>query len=256
MTETLPILTPTNETYSGLEAAFDHFSKELFGGSAPPCLITLQRQKRTCGYFSFARFFDPVRNIRVDEIALNPHYFASSPITEVLQTVVHEMVHQWQAHFGTPSRACYHNREWADKMKSVGLMPSHTGYPGGKQTGQQMNDYPIDDGPFLASVERLLATGFTVHWLDIEGFKDLNEGHPSEALGAQAASALHGELTSQTPRPSKEKMTYEHICTMGTKPQRLKVWGKPGLSLACGECGELYRANERKRGPSGSEQAA
>ena len=42
-----------------------------------------------------------------------------------------------------------HNKQWAEKMKSLGLMPSHTGLTGGKKTGQKMKHYPIPDGLFL-----------------------------------------------------------------------------------------------------------
>ena len=40
------------------------------------------------------------------------------------------MTHLEQAHFGKPSRNGYHNKEWADLMERVGLMPSDTGAPG------------------------------------------------------------------------------------------------------------------------------
>ena len=33
----------------------------------------------------------------------------------------------------------YHNKEWAAKMKAIGLMPSNSGAVGGKETGQQMS---------------------------------------------------------------------------------------------------------------------
>jgi len=37
------------------------------------------------------------------------------------------MVHQWQQHHGKPGRRGYHNKQWAAKMNSVGLVPTHTG---------------------------------------------------------------------------------------------------------------------------------
>jgi hypothetical protein len=51
----------------------------------------------------------------------------------VLSTLVHEQAHLWQHHFGKPGRGRYHNREWAAKMVEIGLIPSATGEPGGKQ---------------------------------------------------------------------------------------------------------------------------
>ncbi len=81
-----------------------------------------------------------------------------------MQTLVHEQCHVWQNYYGKPSRRSYHNREWADKMIAIGLMPSTTGRPGGKQTGQHMNDYVLAGGAFQTAAVDLMATGFG--WLD------------------------------------------------------------------------------------------
>lgn len=79
--------------------------------------------------------------------------------------LVHEQAHLWQQHFGARrSRGGYHNREWADKMEALGLMPSNSGGPGGKRTGQQMSHYILPDGDFARAVRELLATGFRLHW--------------------------------------------------------------------------------------------
>lgn len=157
---------PTKQTYGEIQQAYDFYNQALFDGQLPPCLFTLQREKRTMGYFSSKRFvrrkptaaqqqaqppagaaeFTLPLASTTDEIALNPEYFAAVPLMEVLQTLVHEMVHLWQAHFGTPSRACYHNREWANKMERLGLMPTDTGQPGGRKTGQTVMDYVIAGG--------------------------------------------------------------------------------------------------------------
>jgi len=100
--ETIVITSPTAQAYAELQAAFDHYNRELFGGELPPCLITMQREKRTYGYFSSERFVHRHDRSKTDEIAINPSYFAVVPLLEVLQTLVHEMVHAWQFHFGKP----------------------------------------------------------------------------------------------------------------------------------------------------------
>ena len=56
---------------------------------------------------------------------------------QTLSTLVHEMTHLQQQHFGKPSRSGYHNKEWGLLMRAVGLIPSSTGEPGGKETGQR-----------------------------------------------------------------------------------------------------------------------
>jgi predicted SprT family Zn-dependent metalloprotease len=87
-----------------------------------------------------------VSGYTVDEIAMNPVYFSIRTIKATLSTLVHEMVHQWQFHFGEPGRRGYHNKQWAARMERVGLMPSDTGEPGGRKVGQSMTHYIIAGG--------------------------------------------------------------------------------------------------------------
>lgn len=64
---------PTQETYSAFQMAYEYFNKELFDGSLPECLITLQRKdKRVGGYFWSRRFAETESGERTDEIAINP----------------------------------------------------------------------------------------------------------------------------------------------------------------------------------------
>ena len=135
--------------YAVFQDALDAMNRELFDGTLPPCMITMQRKTGCLGYFHHQRFIATDDSAtRLDEIAINPQTLMLSDLMEVLQTLAHEQCHQWQHHFGTPSQRTYHNREWADKMESIGLMSSSTGEPGGKRTGQKMSDYPITGGPF------------------------------------------------------------------------------------------------------------
>ncbi|NWC90500.1 SprT-like domain-containing protein [Pseudomonas reactans] len=160
-------LRPTEEAYAELQRAYDFYNDHLFASQErlPACMITYQREKRTMGYFSKGRFIR-LDGTKTDEIAMNPDYFLVIPLVEILQTLVHEMVHLWQEHFGKPSRSCYHNWEWAKKMEALGLMPSSTGQPGGKKIGQSVNDYVITGGRFDKATRRLLSTGFAISWMD------------------------------------------------------------------------------------------
>lgn len=216
---------PTAVTYAELQRAFDHFNDRLFGGELPPCLLTLQREKKTYGYFSHRRFISSsAGHTYTDEIALNPAYFATGGLLETLQTIVHEMVHLWQAHFGKPGRARYHNKEFAAKMKAVGLMPSNTGKPGGAETGEKMADYAIEGGPFLAAVAELATDDFKISWHDryCEGLADV---HPDSIAEMVAAGIM---VEGQEPKPSKPTRVKYQCRTTKTN-----VWGKPGLMLFC-----------------------
>ncbi|MDH0342098.1 SprT-like domain-containing protein [Chromobacterium haemolyticum] len=261
---------PTEEAYAELQQAYDFYNEELFEGKLPPCLITFQREKRTMGYFSSKRFVRKDGSQSTDEIALNPEYFAVVPMVEVLQTLVHEQSHLWQEHFGKPSRACYHNKEWADKMESVGLMPSDTGQPGGKRTGQSVGDYIIPDGRFYHVTKKLLASGFAITWLDrfpartpqpsfspgllpppaagawIDHTAEAEEESDDDGAGDSVEALLAAALTApiklqpglevhereQENRSNRSK--YE--CLSCTK---VSVWGRPGLRVKCADCDVL-----------------
>lgn len=245
--------TPTRVTYAELQQAYDHFNSELFDGKLPSCLITLQREKKTCGYFSAARFA-ALDGSTTDEIALNPSYFAVVPLIETMQTLVHEMVHLWQHHFGQPGRGRYHNEEWAFKMESIGLMPSSTGAPGGKRTGDCMADYAMEDGHFLQATQRLLTADFKLSWYD--RFPSLD--HMSAAQTSMAAHVTNGHTSGNTSpiqthqalanviRPGQNPATARPgnaETPMANKSNRVKyscacanVWGKAGLQLVCLLC--------------------
>jgi SprT-like family len=236
--------TPTNDAYDELSVAYVFLNRELFAGTLPNCLITLQRKKRTCGYFSSQRFVT-IEGSKTDEIALNPAYFAVQSVREVLSTLAHEMVHLWQKHFGTPGRRCYHNREWADKMLSIGLHPSSTGRPGGREVGQRMSDYVIEGGLFCSAVDRLLATHWAITWFDRyperpsssvrNGNGTMELAAPAAPLGSPVSDAPEGLFAVQEAGydQSNRRKYRCPIC-------RTAVWGKAGLALLCGDCASSY----------------
>jgi hypothetical protein len=248
---------PTEEAYGELQQAYDFYNGELFGATLPPCLITFQRQTKTFGYFSKNRFGRRDGH-KTDEIALNPEYFAVVPMIEVLQTLVHEMTHLWQEHFGVPSRACYHNTQWADKMERLGLMPSHTGEPGGKRVGQSIADYAIAGGLFEQATKRLLASGFAISWLDRFPatpparflYSAPAAGNDRVEVAGSATTAEAQAFASDGPNetrlsPSALQPDLIETSKTGNRSNRnkyscpecsLNVWGKPGLRLMCVDC--------------------
>ena len=153
---------PTKETYDQFQEAYAYFNRALFEGQLPNCLITLQRNKRSYGYFCGDRF-GRADGLVTDEIALNPRYFHVRPVAEVLSTLVHEMAHLWQHHCGKPGRGSYHNREWAQRMKAIGLHPSSTGKEGGQETGDSVGHYIVPGGPFEVAAHELLMTRLRDH---------------------------------------------------------------------------------------------
>lgn len=230
-------MNPTAQAYSELQRAFDHYNAQLFDGQLPHCLITMQREKRTYGYFSSKRFVHRGDKTTTDEIAINPSYFGVVPLLEILQTLVHEMAHAWQFHFGEPGRRGYHNKEWADKMEAIGLMPSSTGQPGGARTGEKMADYAIKGGRFMQATDELLATGFQVSWLDrfppvtpssAAALLNLDDGDDSAGGSSDELAAVAGLLTPPAPGNRSNRVKYRcPACAV-------QIWGKPGLRVLCG----------------------
>lgn len=131
------------------------------------------------------------------EISINPGYLLKQTPREVASTLVHEMVHHWQREFGNPSRAGYHNREWAAEMKRVGLQPSTTGEPGGAETGQTMIHYAIEDGLFAHAYDQL------------------------------PQSCVLPWRCAQEPNTARNKVKY--TC----RGCGVNAWGRPGLAIAC-----------------------
>jgi hypothetical protein len=114
----------------------------------------------------------------------------------------------WQHHRGSPSRNAYHNKEWAAKMREVGLVPSSTGKPGGKETGQSVSHYVKSGGAFARACARFTRRGFTVPY--VERWRD--------------------EATSKIKAASKSRFTCPGC--------QAKAWGKPALHIVCGDCGK------------------
>ena len=200
----MSITDPTRTYANQLQDAYDFFNEKLFGNKLPRALITFTRRKNVFGHFGTKRWAADENTI-ADEIAMNPEYFRVRPIEDVLSTLVHEMTHQEQYHFGNPSRSGYHNKEWGRLMREVGLIPSSTGEPGGKATGQKVSHYIDEGGPFDVSVRELVDTGYEITWAS--PMRDPNEAKPANGY-------------------------VRYVC-LGCNT---KVRGKRGLTIVCGDC--------------------
>jgi predicted SprT family Zn-dependent metalloprotease len=199
----------TQAEYGAFQEAYDFFNAELFKNALPNVLITLQRHARARGYFHAERFSARGANGKAHELALNPDTFTDRTDEEILSTLVHEMAHVWQQECGAPPRRCYHDKEWAAKMKAVGLHPSSTGEPGGKETGQSMTHYIIAGGVYAQAYAKLKAAGFKLQW---------------------ESPAGNGNGAGKSKDSSKTKYSCPDC--------EQNAWAKPGAMLICGECYE------------------
>lgn len=243
--------TPTEELYRALQGAYEHFNISLFSNTLPAVLFTTQRQKGMMGCFFANRWASSGHKKRkCHEIAINPLYVGKATLIELMQTLVHEMVHCWQYCYGKPSRGGYHNREWSNKMIEIGLMPSSTGKPGGKVVGQNMADYPSPSGDFIKQCIKLLEyKKFNLPWIDrysspqgmpdqqfLDNNEDIKEAlaHTPVSIVTQLTTNMSTMLTDKIKLPpvSNAKVKLKYTCS----GCYINVWGKPGLALRCEDC--------------------
>ncbi|MFC4994102.1 SprT-like domain-containing protein [Rubritalea tangerina] len=214
----------TSKEYAVFQRAYDFFNKELFAGELPGVLITLQRKSHNVGMYRRGSFKDRSDLTQVvDEIAINPDAYVNLSDVEIWQALVHEMCHQWQFHFGKPSRKSYHNREWANKMESIGLIPSSTGKPGGARIGQTMFDYVDEAGRFRECVQALRKQGVVLN---------LQSSDENAQVSRSAEAQKHEAQMRQAGVKKNRSNRVKYSC-----PQcQVNAWGKPELHLICGDC--------------------
>jgi hypothetical protein len=198
---------PLNAILGPFYTAFDRLNSELefFDGRLPPVAILLHRSPRlTYGHYWSKRLAHRDDGRELDEISINPRHLLRESPAIILAVLGHEMVHHWQQYFGRPPRANYHDKEFAAAMMRIGLEPIASN---GKQTGQNVFQRIIPDGPFASACAKLLAKGFAINWGDRD-IPDARKGKPS--------------------RVRKIKCSCPQCGLIG--------WGEPQAPLACGKC--------------------
>ena len=193
--------------FAPLEYLFHYYNQELFHGELYDCLMN--RKKGAAGFFALERWIDAQKQ----NMQKTPPLYPEWESMEFHAAFVHEMVHVWQHISGKPSRAGYHNAEFARKMEEIGLIPSSTGEPGGKKTGQKMSQYSPPVGSFINKYKEFWEK-------DIE-YKLLPVLESTTASG-----------TSKT----------KYQCPACGK----KIWGKTNELVPCYECFELMTEKEAK----------
>jgi predicted SprT family Zn-dependent metalloprotease len=216
--------TITLAEYRQWQQAWDYFDEHLFGSKVPAkVMVTLLRKANMAGHYADGRYSHRTdEGRRVAEVAMNPDAFVGRTDEQILSTLAHEMVHCWQYMHGNPARRAYHNKEWAAKMKAIGLQPSSTGAVGGKETGQRMTHYVIPGGIFCKVCADLLSTGFRLEWQSTP--------HSNE----------------RKPPSSKTKFTCMRCAQ--------NAWGKPDLGVICELCYDEDRTIQRMLPPKDMEE--
>lgn len=222
----------TTIQFKTLDDLYRFYNQAIFGGTLSDCIVNMSRHGGAYGFFAANRWRgeNEAKKI-IHEISINPDFMNREDI-EWHSTLVHEMCHLWWEDFGKPSRGGYHNRQWADKMVQVGLMPTDTGEPGGKQTGQYVTHYIIPDGRFEQVFKTLSSEDLQNLRLRYKptlaalSAKPVRIGSSSGDDGGEPEAGAGGDDESWSGKRKK------YTCGCGCN-----VWGKSGLLLKCGLCG-------------------
>ena len=210
------------DIYIQIKKAFDFYNQELFNNELPDCIITLSRTTDTIGYFSPKRFVNNSERTVKHELCLNPNYFGVLPLEKELATIVHEMTHLYMEINGFKSSVGYHNKKWASIMLSFGLIPTDTGFEGGKTTGYAITQLIDNNGPFYKATQKLLNSGFSFPWAD--SFYNNEQKEVPQII----------EVKSYT---GGKRVKYSCGCS--------NVWGKTGLEIVCSKCGKAFMVDEK-----------
>lgn len=117
----------------------DIFNREYKLEIHNPCLALDKKSTRT-----LATYKDGYNEIGTrHEITLNVKHL-NRPKCEILATLLHEMLHQWQELHGKPGKGNYHNQEYKDRATELGI-PSDA---------QGLDLGIIKGGPFWRTLER------------------------------------------------------------------------------------------------------
>jgi hypothetical protein len=167
-----------------------------------PCLL-IEHLSRRYGHYR------PKRNGfgLADEIGLDRSHVQHSPYWRVLGTLLHELLHSWQAHHGTPGCRNYHNQEFQQKAWSLGLVIDSQGY----------TKYAAGDTPFFRLLKKF----------GIETPEDPN----ASGAGSPPTNGLSASVGS------KLKL---YACGCGVK---VRV-GRARFNAQCLDCGGVFVLKE------------
>lgn len=215
---------PLIEQSRAYNGAFDWFNEKLFDGQLPRPMLCLTRNANVIGgYFNHAKWHDDKGN-SVDEIAINANMMEQSNIVELMHTLIHEMIHLKQQHFGKSSRQGYHNSEFADWAEDMGLHCKDA--KTGRRTGHMMSTKVLDGGKSAKAIA-LLPDEHVFPWMAVSTQEDGKEG------GGEGSGEGSGGDGSGPPRRSGTRSKFTcAVCG-------LNAWAKHEAKLACGECDRM-----------------
>jgi predicted SprT family Zn-dependent metalloprotease len=214
---------PIVEQSEAYLAAFDYFNKKLFEDQLPrPMLLYTRNNNIIGGYYSPDKWSNGDGTM-IDEIAINANLMADGNEVELFQVLIHEMSHLWQHKHGTPGRGGYHNVEWAEKAKAIGLKPYSTKDPE-QETGDSITTKFIEGGPAMLAVANM-PEEISIPWYAVP---------MAEPDGPRPESPKPEEPeVPEVPKAGKRTKYTCHKCGAN-------IWGKAGLNIQCLDCSTKF----------------
>ncbi|BAU10582.1 hypothetical protein LEP3755_10670 [Leptolyngbya sp. NIES-3755] len=212
--------TITERQSKELQAVYDLLNRLLFGGRLPKNIrLTLNRltRNRDGGLFVPQKWSD--KNGRLCHEIVIDQYLLNLEKKHWIAVLVHQMVHLWQFEHGKkipPHARHTHNREFADKMKELGLpvTASGSGRSKGSETGDKVEHTIEPEGEF----ERMMKIA--------EDQLDISD-KPRD-------SATYLEPSANMPKSPK----YRHYCPQCSN-REFETDAKE-LDIKCGKCDNKY----------------
>jgi hypothetical protein len=202
---------PSYETWiSSWNFSFSHFNERLFDGELPHPLFTYTRL--TCVVQLRWEYYADRDGRRAHGLAFNAARLKTLTDEERLSVLVYGMA-QMKRYLTLPRPTDgYCDAGLARIMSDVGLIPSSTGEQGGAKTGYRMGYIIEPGGPFDAACRDLLATGFTIKYIEKAGLANVGEA----------------EAKRMRKNGSKTKFSCSEC--------KQNAWAKHTAKLKCGAC--------------------
>lgn len=210
---------PTVEQATSLVAMAEHFNERLFKNLLDLDSIIFcwtRAHQVEFGHFSPEKWFG--ENGPLHELAINANVMKNSALTDLCACMVHEMAHALQHQKGTSGRPGYHNAEFCDFMREIGLEQVNA------KTGK-----PVAMGGGAHAVAQVVMAGDT-------RFNAAMQEIPDEALPAYVsepdpeAENPGPKPEAPKPEPKKPGTRAKYTCPICG----LNAWAKPGAILLCG----------------------
>ena len=195
--------------YTSLISIYNSMNTEFFNGELPDVILMLDYSRETvAGFFQHERFTEKGSGNKKSVISLNPDIFKEKEEERSCSTFLHEMCHCWEYYCTqTRPKGGYHDSVWSKKMEELGLKPVFLNSHRTKVTHEV-----VPEGHFTT-------------WF--QGLQE-KEGIFILLADLQLKSAFEhkGKYTKKT----------KYVCPGCNSV----VWGRPGLQVTCGDCGEAF----------------